>query len=453
MKRLVMLAFAGLVLSAVAEDYLSAEITSARQRYPWNGKVDIDFTVASTNPNKPVIVTFTAVDSTVSPATNLTAQSFDGVMTNVFAVMPGSYRTVWNTDDDVPQSVIDRVTFKVTASTDYPDVDNRRYLIVDLRKGTAASKTDKYPTTFLPAMPLGLAIGAQAVKTDYLVLRRIPATTSDEWKALSGGKDYYMMGCPEDEPYRGDCSVLTPRKVRLTKPFYIGIYEFTQRQYELVTGNRPSFYSNDVCYAARPLENVKANSDVGSKNSDPGIFMREIRDRTGLDFQLPTEAEWEHAARAGTTTAWNDGTEFVGDGWGDENLARLARYAYNGGNEHNDDRMADAKSSTAIVGSYAPNAWGIYDMHGNVSEMCRDRWWNGDAAVAQHWSGYDADTDVWTDPGGFNYDNNDYQATRGSYFSEKASLSRIAVRWSYIGYGNTAAKKNVGFRIVCHVEE
>lgn len=454
MKKLlfVAVALAGLGLFA-AEDYLGVEITSIRQRYPWNGKVDIDFTVASTNPDKPVILTFTAVDNSQNPAVPLKTQSFDGTTTNVFAVMPGTHRTTWDTDLDVPQSVIDNVRFKIAASTDFPSTDDRKYMIVDLRKGLSASATDKYPVTYLPEMPLGLAIGDDKVKTDYLVLRRIPATTSDEWKALSGGKDYFMMGTPLDEPLRKDIGdAIEPIKVKLTKAFYIGIYEFTQRQYELVTGERPSYYRNDLYYAARPVENILANSQVGSATSDTTIFMGMLRSRTGLDFQLPTECEWEYACRAGTTTVWNNGNGFSSDGWGDENLVVLGRFAYNDGNQKNDDPQCEPKYSTALVGSYLPNAWGLYDMHGNVAEMCRDWQWTSKEDLALHWDGYDAETDTWVDPGGYKYDRRDWQTRRGGSFSDRASLNRSSARSAYIGYGD-GANKYTGFRIACYVED
>ncbi|MGN0832092.1 MAG: formylglycine-generating enzyme family protein [Kiritimatiellia bacterium] len=441
--------------AAFADDYLGVEITGIRQRYPWNGKVDIDFTVASTNPDRPVILTFSAVDGTVTPATNLVAQSFDGASTNTFAVMPGSHRTTWDTDADVPKSVIDRVSFRISATTDYPETDDRKYMVVDLRKGVSASAEDTYPVAYLPAMPLGLAIGDDRTKTDYLVLRRIPATTSDEWLQLSGGNDYFMMGPTADDTLSGNKDNAT-YKVRISKAFYLGIYECTQRQFELVKGIRPSFFSNEVAYATRPVENLKANIDVGHRNSretDGTPFVKLLCTRTGLYFSLPTEAEWEYAARAGTTTVWNNGGSFTDNGYGDENMKILGRYAYNGGNQADSGTgLEDASKGTAAVGSYLPNAWGLYDMHGNVCEMCRDYW---KSSITEHWAAeaYDEETGIWTDPGFLNYDNVDHQVRRGGNYNSPAKDNLTTERAAYLGYGDDARRPWTGFRIACYPED
>ena len=466
MKRLICALAAATVCGvALADDYLGVEITGIRQRYPWNGKVDVDFTVAATNPDRPVILTFSAVDNTVSPATNLVAQTFDGASTNSFAVMPGTHRTTWDTDADLPKSVIDRVSFKISATTDYPTTDDRKYMIVDLRKGTSASAEDKYPVQYLPAMPLGLAHGDDRTKTDYLVLRRIPATTSDEWMALSGGNDYFVMGPTADDTLSDNKGTAT-YKVRIPKAFYLGIYECTQRQFELVKGTRPSFFSNEVAYATRPVESVLCNTDVGKHSSSEGTFCTLLSQRTGCSFVLPTEAEWEYAARAGSATVWNNGTSFTSDGWGDENLKVLGRYAYNDGNQGTTGEE-DASKGTAAVGSYLPNAWGLYDMHGNVSEMCRDYYYkqdnppSADSLIAgwklslEHPSGgvaYDETTGVWTDPGFFYYIG-DYQTRRGGHHDCNAMKNALTERNWFLGYGDDQRSRVVGFRIACYPED
>jgi formylglycine-generating enzyme required for sulfatase activity len=107
---------------------------------------------------------------------------------------------------------------------------------------------------------------------------------------------------------------------------------------------------------------------------DEWSFMGQLRKKAGNVFDLPTEAQWEYACRAGTTTALNDGnniTNTVSDGC----LAKLARYYCN----RNDGKGGYSEHTT--VGSYLPNAWGLYDMHGNVWEWCLD--WYGSYAGAE----------------------------------------------------------------------
>ena len=99
---------------------------------------------------------------------------------------------------------------------------------------------------------------------------------------------------------------------------------------------------------------------------DEDSFMGRIRAKTGLMFDLPTEAQWEYACRAGTTTALNSGKNLLVKTGEDANLNEVGRY---------DSNLNDGKggySEHTKVGSYLPNAWGLYDMHGNVEEWCLD---------------------------------------------------------------------------------
>jgi formylglycine-generating enzyme required for sulfatase activity len=194
------------------------------------------------------------------------------------------------------------------------------------------------------------------------------------------------MGSPEDE--LGRAPTEPQHQVILAKDFYIGVFEVTQRQWDLVMGNKPSYFTNATYYATRPVEQVSyceiredpANSD------DPAVswpinsmvnansFMGKLRSKTGLGtFDLPTEAQWEYACRAGTDTALNSGKNLTNlDSC--PNLSEVGRYKYNGGYLSSQGGTTD--EGTAKVGSYLPNAWGLYDMHGNVFEWCLD--WYGE---------------------------------------------------------------------------
>jgi formylglycine-generating enzyme required for sulfatase activity len=149
----------------------------------------------------------------------------------------------------------------------------------------------------------------------------------------------FQMGSSDSDAY-ADKPVHT---VRLTQPFYLGKYEVTQSQWQAVMGNNPSKFTGDP---NRPVENVSWD--------DVQEFIRRLNTREGgATYRLPTEAEWEYAARAGTTTHWSFG----------DDESQLGRYAW------------DYDGETHPVGQLQPNPWGLYDMHGNVGEWVQD--WYG----------------------------------------------------------------------------
>ena len=145
----------------------------------------------------------------------------------------------------------------------------------------------------------------------------------------------FLMGSPASEFGRNDNE--TQHEVRLTKPFYMGKYEVTQEQWESVMGNNPSSKTKG---AKLPVTDVSWN--------DCQEFIKKLNAKTDGGYRLPTEAEWEYACRAGTTTAYS---------FGDKITPKDANYNI---------------SKPVAVGSYKPNAFGLYDMHGNVREIVED---------------------------------------------------------------------------------
>ncbi|MGE0884556.1 MAG: formylglycine-generating enzyme family protein [Blastocatellales bacterium] len=160
----------------------------------------------------------------------------------------------------------------------------------------------------------------------------------------------FRMGTPLTEPERE--SNETPHKVRLTRAFYLGAYEVTQGQWEKVMGNNPSHFNN--CGSDCPVERVNYY--------DVQHFIEKLQKLSGnFRFRLPTEAEWEYACRAGTKTPFNTGNKLT------TNQAN-----YNGRFPYNRNPKGQNREKTLPVGSFPPNAWGLYDMHGNVWEWCQD---------------------------------------------------------------------------------
>jgi formylglycine-generating enzyme required for sulfatase activity len=236
------------------------------------------------------------------------------------------------------------------------------YLLVDLAAGATA---ESYPVAYLWATPAGGWTAEH--KTTKLLLRRLPKTNPS-----------FTMGSPVGELGR-DVVYETQHGVILTQDFYIGVFEVTQTQWNLVMGTWPSFFNNESVRAARPVEQVSYGDIRGSSSGagwpassavDAGSFVGKLRQKTGLTtLDLPTESQWEYACRAGTTAALNNGTNLT-DVFVDANLALLGRYAGNADADPPQD--CGLANGTAAAGTYLPNAWGLYDMHGNIWEWCLD---------------------------------------------------------------------------------
>ena len=159
------------------------------------------------------------------------------------------------------------------------------------------------------------------------------------------------MGSPANEKGRFDNE--TQHRVRLTKGFWLGKYPVTQRQWKSVLGGNPSYFKGyDL-----PVETVSWD--------DCQEFIKKVNAALGCGARLPTEAEWEYACRAGTTTAYSWGNALNGD-----------RANCNGNYPCEATRKGPYIKKTTPVDKYGANPWGLCDMHGNVFEWCAD--WFGD---------------------------------------------------------------------------
>jgi formylglycine-generating enzyme required for sulfatase activity len=294
-----------------------------------------------------------------------------------------------------------------------------------------------------------LTIGAGGAEEERSLVSAIGALTpwADIVHAAVAGiekvritKGTFAMGSPNTEP-RGENNSETQHTVTLTQDFYMGKYEITNAQYAAflnaqgITGE----------YDGGAVRVGKSGGNVLIAEHEWGVYWDVANSRWtyyplygdrpvvnvswyGADAfaqwaggSLPTEAQWEYACRAGTTTPFG-----VGDGnslYADQaNFYGLSPYALPGG--HIDfytgsERPNTNLGQTTLVGSYPPNAWGLYDMHGNVAEWCSD-WWGG--------SGGSSATDPTGPTGGTE------RVVRGGGYNAIARDCRSAYRYSYYCY-------------------
>ena len=318
------------------------------------------------------------------------------------------------------------------------------YMVVDISASAQPNTQRYYPRVdFLP----GGILENDDYRESSLVMRKVPAA-GVEW----------TMGSVAENGRNANNE--TSHKVRLDANYYLGVFEVTQTQYSLVkagtTRPEPSSYSYEADKKMRPVEKVCYNelrcsngSTSGSANNywpnDPhaNSFLGRLRTKTGILFDLPFESQWEFACRAGNGEGkWGDGSDILGTS-ADANLSAIACYG----------RAAPATSyadcpdvpastgGTMPVGSFAPNAWGFYDMNGNVREICLD-WYEND--ITAYAGAVNIDPENPSLP--LSGTAASYRVEKGGSFRHAAANCRAACRAESIANGQY---NYAGFRVAC----
>ena len=215
----------------------------------------------------------------------------------------------------------------------------------------------------------------------------------------------FIMGSPKSEAKRG--SNEGPQHQVTVPSFYMGKYELTQVQYQAIIGTNPSNFKGDN----RPVERVSWNNAVE--------FCKKLSQKTGKKYRLPSEAEWEYACRAGTTTPFYFGESITPD-----------LVNYDGNYTYASAPKGKYRQQTTDVGTFPPNSFGLYDMHGNVWEWCQDDYKND-------YINAPTDGSALTSP------SRSAKRLRGGSWVFNPGICRSAYRH----YGNLL--NNIGFRVVC----
>ena len=415
--------FAVAAAAFISGTCIAGEITVSDVAFAQTSKRDVVITYKLTGSESAVVTVDVFTNGVSIGEQNFT--SLKGAVNTIVAPSDtATNRIYWAATKDWPDRKIDSgVTVKVSARalTNPPD-----YFVLDLTTG------DRKYYNSTNALPDG-GLANDIYKTTKLVMRRIPA-----------GGETFTMGFPsEDTGLNGSYSyyinrgvTTPPHSVSLTDDFYMGIYEMTAKQYATVWPSQSNL-TPDVQYpqtekqprAYVPTANIRGSAkywprDGHEVQDDPDRFIKLIRGiGGGVEFDLPTEAQWEFACRAGSTTLWYDNKT-----WGDRGGTSLYMWA--------NDKSETA--STHEVGLLKPNAYGLYDMHGNVAETCLDTWVTG----ANDYYTNDA-----VDPTGVDAtEAGTHRVMKGGGYKTDKVYCGSGMRDAA---GGSAYNADVGFRLVC----
>ena len=304
--------------------------------------------VSADEPNTPVYIGFDVFTNGVSIGLE-NIKSLEGdIHQDTTAKAPltagTGYSFVWKARKDWPDHRIENAQVKLSASSVADFQDMCDYLYVDLSDGASATR---YPVVY---SRVGPDTSNYKWKTTQLWLRRIrvePQTT-------------FQSGIPTGNACR-DQNQETQQNIKLAKDYWMGLVEMSQGQRKLIDGTDYNLWA-DAAVININYKTIRGNDGwLTSKTAAADSLLGKLAARTGLNFDLPTGCQWEYACRAGTTTDLNSGKNITTLTELCPNLNEVAWYHLN------------CKGSFPSVGTKKPNAWGLYDMHGSVSEFCLER--------------------------------------------------------------------------------
>ena len=368
----------------------SVERVIVRQQWPWSTDVKVEYSLSGVDANNPVDISVRAFNGeTELPSENLYA-AITGDRCGVTDAV-GSFIIDPIAAFGTSQVALGNFSVQLTVAASAANMNDVIYKIVDCKSpygvtnvtrkallngkwgkiATSFSQIDSTFTTSLDDVLIWLDVTNDVYKTDKMVFRRIPAA----------GKSFqFQKGiAAATNAYYGAGEGI---KVSFMHDYYIGVFELTQQQFHNLTTSfnwDTRFYlTNNTYRAMRPADKLRLNhpyadypSAAGSNNGGATTIMRS---KTKLDVKLPTEAMWEYACRAGTDTfKYSGATGTCASDDGDFSKKTTRAGNINGNASNAPDRNCDLSWGTLQVGSLKPNAFGLYDMLGNVREWCSDR--------------------------------------------------------------------------------
>ena len=430
--------FSCLCLALIAASSLTAAVIEqviVRQQWPWSTDVKVEYKISGVT--SPVNIGVRAFNGNEELDSSRLASSITGDRFGISKDGVGSFVIDPVKAFGTASVALANFKVKLSVSDSAANVNEVIYKVFDLATGACQDITradfyngkvedGDYVTDYTSLHSRFLAPSSELVddvliwtgvtnnvkyKTTHLVMRKIPAAN----------KVWRMGALPTESGYQP--ATETNHLVKLTQNYYMGVFEITQKQYALLVGNNPSTGQSRDEADVLPANKLVCGRETANNNNTAWEAIKRIRTKTGNNsFILPSDAQWEFACRAGAETSLYSGRNVSQGGlWsgcdGDANVLAW----FDGNARSGDSRIQQA------VGLKLPNAFGLYDMLGNVWEWTRDCY-TSDAAYVATFGAEWVPGDVVVDP--LNTSADSQLVVRGGGFDSYAAYVRCAVRFS-----------------------